>query len=194
MNETNKCEYIINLYTRNKNKINPNNTVGNELDYILTNITKQDNDIIYLYKFTTGNKYYVVNSDDPTIVSTDDIMFSLNISRGNTSMNIRALIDWGIVSKEYKPGDRKEYFISQKDIWELARQVAAERKKRELDPVMRILEQVSQAEGGQTEEGRELKKVTGDISKFVNSANSMLDRFVRADENWFYKSVIKLMK
>ncbi len=79
MNETNRCEYIINLYTKNKNKINPNNTVENELDYILTNITKQDNDIIYLYKFTTNNKYYVVNSNEPTIVPADDIMLFIFI-------------------------------------------------------------------------------------------------------------------
>jgi len=54
----------------------------------------------------------------PNPLSVDEIMSELKISRGNTSMNLRQLIDWGIVYKENKPGDRKEYFKSEKDVQE----------------------------------------------------------------------------
>ena len=53
-------------------------------------------------------------------ISMEDIMDELQISRGNASMNIRALMDWGIVYKEYKVGERREFFTAEKDLDELA--------------------------------------------------------------------------
>jgi len=47
-------------------------------------------------------------------LSIEEIMDELQISRGNTSMNIRALIDWGIVFKESKSGERKEFFTAER--------------------------------------------------------------------------------
>ncbi|MEQ8808221.1 MAG: helix-turn-helix domain-containing protein [Imperialibacter sp.] len=47
-------------------------------------------------------------------LSTEDIMEELQISRGNVNMNIRALMDWGIVQKEHKIGERKEFFSADK--------------------------------------------------------------------------------
>ena len=54
-------------------------------------------------------------------LSAEDVMAALKISRGSVNMNIRALIDWGIVEKELRIGERKEYFKAEKDILELAR-------------------------------------------------------------------------
>ena len=53
-------------------------------------------------------------SNEP--VSMEDIMDELQISRGNTSMNLKALMDWGIVYKEYKAGERREFFTAEKDL------------------------------------------------------------------------------
>src|SRR5262245_37020843 len=60
----------------------------------------------------------------PRPLSTEDIMEELLISRGNANMNVRALLDWGIISRVSVAGERKEYFKSEKDIWAMARQVA----------------------------------------------------------------------
>ena len=122
----------------------------------------------------------------PEPLSTEDIMEQLNISRGNANMNIRALIDWGIVHKVYKAGERKDFFTSEKDIWELARQVAGERKRRELDPVLKMLDQVAKVEEDQSKEVKEFKKVTREIEKFSHKAASTLDMFVKADQHWFF--------
>jgi DNA-binding transcriptional regulator GbsR (MarR family) len=65
----------------------------------------------------------------PQALSADDIMESLDISRGNANMNIRALIDWGLVYKENKNGERREYFIAEKDMWTVIRQIIIHRKK-----------------------------------------------------------------
>lgn len=70
---------------------------------------------------------------------TDDVMERLNISRGNTSMSLRALCDWGIIRRLHKRGDRKEYFESLTDVWEIFSLIAAERKRREMDPVLETI-------------------------------------------------------
>ena len=76
-------------------------------------------------------------SPDP--LTQDDVMAQLNISRGNVNMNIRDLIDWGLVDRVLIQGERKEYFTAEKDIWKVARQIIKERKKRELDPMMKLM-------------------------------------------------------
>jgi DNA-binding transcriptional regulator GbsR (MarR family) len=80
---------------------------------------------------------YVVG--DP--LCTDDVMERLNISRGNASMSLRALCDWGIVHRVHKRGERREYFESLSDVWELFSMIVAERKRREMDPVLETIRQ-----------------------------------------------------
>jgi DNA-binding transcriptional regulator GbsR (MarR family) len=58
-------------------------------------------------------------------------------------MNLRALMDWGIVYKEYKAGERREFFTAEKDLDELASKIVRERSKREIKPPLKILKEVS---------------------------------------------------
>ncbi|MBL9002169.1 MAG: ArsR family transcriptional regulator [Phycisphaerae bacterium] len=73
---------------------------------------------------------------------TDDIMERLDISRGNASMSLRALLDWGIVERAHKRGDRKEYFRSEQDVWAMFRAIVRERVKREVDPLLASLYEI----------------------------------------------------
>ncbi|MFZ1693694.1 MAG: MarR family transcriptional regulator, partial [Flavobacteriales bacterium] len=68
-------------------------------------------------------------------LSTEDVMEQLNISRGNANMNLRALIDWSLVRRVLKPGERREFFEAEKDVWKVATHITRERKKRELEPL-----------------------------------------------------------
>jgi DNA-binding transcriptional regulator GbsR (MarR family) len=72
-------------------------------------------------------------------MNTDEVMSALQISRGNASMTLRALLDWGIVSRVHRRGDRKEYFQAEQDVWKLFRTILRERKKREIDPLLEEL-------------------------------------------------------
>ncbi len=72
---------------------------------------------------------------------TDDVMERLNISRGNSSMSLRSLCDWGIIRRLHKRGERREYFESLGDVWEMFSIIAAERKRREMDPVLETIKQ-----------------------------------------------------
>jgi DNA-binding transcriptional regulator GbsR (MarR family) len=125
-------------------------------------------------------------------LSTEDIMQELQMSRGNVNMNIRALMDWGIVSKEHKIGERKEFFVAGKDIWELARQVSRERRRREIEPIIKVLSQVQDVSGDNQANVKEFKKVTGDLQDFSLKVDGLLDKFTKSDQNWFYKLLMKL--
>lgn len=64
----------------------------------------------------------------------------LRISRANVSMNIRELISWGVVHKIHLQGQRREFYRAEADVWTLFRRILAERKRRELDPTLGLLE------------------------------------------------------
>ena len=129
----------------------------------------------------------------PEALSADDIMEGLKISRGNANMNIRALIDWGLVYKELKPGERKEFFIAEKDMWKVVKNIITQRKKKELEPMLRVLDELSSVEGKDAET-EEFIKVIQDIKLFSNKADSTLDSLVKADSNWFVGTFLKMIK
>jgi HTH-type transcriptional regulator, glycine betaine synthesis regulator len=64
----------------------------------------------------------------------------LRISRGNVSMNLRELKAWGVVHKVHRPGERREFYRAEADVWILFRRILTERKRRELDPTLVVLE------------------------------------------------------
>jgi DNA-binding transcriptional regulator GbsR (MarR family) len=69
-------------------------------------------------------------------LTADEIMERLNISRGNVSMNLRALISWGVVHRQHRKGDRKQYFVAEEDPWRWFKNVVRERRKREVEPII----------------------------------------------------------
>src|SRR5438132_13569486 len=74
-------------------------------------------------------------------LSMDDIMARLKISRGNVSMNLSKLAEWGLIRRVHKRGDRRDYYESLRDVWEIFTLVAAQRKRREIDPILNTLRQ-----------------------------------------------------
>ncbi len=132
-------------------------------------------------------------SPDP--LNTDEIMEALHISRGSANMNIRALIDWGIIYKEYVPESRKDYFVAEKDILALARQVSIERRKREVAPILKTLKKVQIVQEGKAsdkEAVKEFKKVTGEINEFSQNIDKALQKFIMSDRNWLYRKLLKI--
>lgn len=128
-------------------------------------------------------------------LSTDDIMDELSISRGNANMNIRDLLEWNLVEKVIIAGDRKEYFAAEKDIWKAATHILHQRKKRELDPMIKTLNQVSVIDGDKKDpEIKAFTETIGSIKKFASQADKTLEIFVKAEESWFWGNFIKLLK
>ena len=131
----------------------------------------------------------------PEALTTEEIMESLSISRGNANMTVRDLINWGLVEKQHKPGERKEYFFADKDVWNIARQVAKERRKRELDPVIKILDELSKVQGDAKDPAfKTFNKSVTDINKLAKNVDKTLETMIKADESWFWGSVLKIFK
>jgi len=132
-------------------------------------------------------------SADP--MTQDDIMEELNISRGNTNMNIRELINWGLVERVILPGERKEYFSAEKDIWKVMRQIVKERKKRELEPMLKLLNQLEEVEGDKRDKNiKTFVETVSGIKRLGKQADKTLDVMIRAEENWFVSSLVKFFK
>ena len=129
----------------------------------------------------------------PEALSADEIMKELQISRGNANMNIRALIDWGLVYKELKTGERKEYFVAEKDIWIVFQNIITQRKKRELEPMLKVLDEISSVEGEELD-AEEFQNIIREIKLFSNKADSTLDRLVKSDSNWFIGTFMKMIR
>lgn len=131
----------------------------------------------------------------PEALSADEIMEELSISRGNANMNIRVLIEWGLVEKKIKSGERKEFFEAEKDIWKVFKQIAKERRKRELEPVFKILEEVREIEGNKNDKNvKQFVNTIEEIERFAKKADKTLETMIKADENWLLSSFMKLMK
>ncbi|MCU0431881.1 MAG: transcriptional regulator [Bacteroidia bacterium] len=131
----------------------------------------------------------------PDALSAEEIMEQLSISRGNANLNVRALIDWGLVQKELRPGERKEFFVAEKDIWKVFRQVAKERRKRELEPMLSALEALREVEVAKGDRNAKAFSDTVEgIYKLGTKADKTLDTMIKADENWFLGAIMKLMR
>jgi len=123
----------------------------------------------------------------------EKIRTELNISMGNANMNLRALIDWGLVSKELKTGERREFFVAEKDMWNVVRQVITQRKKRELEPLIKVLDEICHV-NGVCEQSEEFSKVIRDIKLFSSKADSALETLSRSESSWFVGTFMKMIR
>ncbi|MGM5631496.1 transcriptional regulator [Apibacter raozihei] len=127
------------------------------------------------------------------VLSTEEIMLELKISRGNANTNIRSLMDWGLVKKELIAGDRKEYFKAEKDALEMFKRIVKERKKRELESIIQTMDEL-QIIDDQSEEGKEFKKVIGDIHSVTKKSNRIIEIILKLDNHWLFERVVKILK
>lgn len=132
-------------------------------------------------------------SPDP--LTQDDVMEELDISRGNTNMNIRELINWGLVERVLLQGERKEYFTAEKDIWKVVKQIVKERKKRELEPMLQLLDKLEDVEGDKRDKHvKTFVDTVSSIKKIGKQADKTLDIMVKAEESWFVGNLLKFFK
>src|SRR3977135_3665557 len=83
----------------------------------------------------------------PRPVNAEEIASTLSVARSNVSTSLKELQGWGIVKRVHVLGDQRDHFESMKDVWEMFRVVLDERKKREFDPTMRMLQEcITEAE------------------------------------------------
>ncbi len=133
---------------------------------------------------------------------TDDVMERLNISRGNVSMSLRALCDWGIIRRFHRRGERREYFESLSDIWEMFSIIAAERKRREMDPVLETIKQCQQMLSEQSlgkaaardEDVKLTRQRLAGMEEFMAVTNKIFEQFVTNAKSGLNRVVRVLLK
>ncbi|MCL4149067.1 UNVERIFIED_CONTAM: hypothetical protein GTU68_045569 [Idotea baltica] len=130
----------------------------------------------------------------PKSLNADQIMEELKISRGNVNMNLRDLMSWGLINKQLLPGERKEYFLAEKDIWKVARQIAKERKRREVEPIIETMDEIKSQLKPDTDEKKEILKIIDDINQVTNFTNSTVQSVLKAEESWLINNFLKLFK
>ena len=134
--------------------------------------------------------------------STDDVMERLNISRGNASMSLRALCDWGIIRRMHKRGERREYFESLSDVWEMFSIIIAERKRREMDPVLETIRQcqqmLSESALGKAAAKQETVRITRErlagMEEFMAVSNKIFQQFISNARSGLSRVVRVLLK
>ncbi len=117
-------------------------------------------------------------------LTAEDIQHRLGISRGNVSMNIRTLVEWGLVRRVRKRGDRRDHYESLRDVWEMFTLLAAQRKRREIDPVIRTLQQCRDSltpealgrDAGEPQAREHFERVEG-LLTFLTTMERLAERF-----------------
>ena len=126
----------------------------------------------------------------PSPLNADDIVSALEVARSNVSTSLKELQGWGIVKLVHVRGDKRDHFESMKDVWELFRTVMDERKKREFDPTLRMLQEcVAEAEKDKAT-GEYAEDRLRELSKFFETTTAWYTLVRR----WPTPVLLKFMK
>ena len=125
----------------------------------------------------------------PQAMNTDELMSALSISRGNISMSLKSLVEWGLVHKVFKSGDRKDYYEAEKDMWIAMGRIVAERKRLELDPALRQLDRLRKIKDNSADPD-ELLAFNQSIGNVLEMAQTV-DNFLSTIENTKKLKLIK---
>ncbi len=124
----------------------------------------------------------------PSPLTLDDLVKQVNITKGAVSTNVRSLERLKIIHKQYKVGDRKDYYVAETDFWKMIKNILKEREKAEFDhalkSVERSLEMVKSLKSDSTE--MELAALYGErmqsIQVFFNKLDGLVATIIALDE------------
>lgn len=122
--------------------------------------------------------------------STDEVMEALQISRGNAHMQLKALVEWGVVHAVRQLGSRRIGYVAERDVWRIATAVAKQRRKRELQPILEM-GKLLRAHGAASRsmDDRALKATMREIVAFGRLMDKLLVETLKRDERWWERLV-----
>ena len=128
----------------------------------------------------------------PTPLSTDEVMEALAVSRGNANTNLRELVSWGLLRRTLRPGERRDFFEAEKDVWKIFCTVARERKRREIDPVLAALASCLElTKGLRGAKAKAFHAQLASVHEFVTTAGALLDRIAASEQSKVMPVLIK---
>lgn len=133
---------------------------------------------------------------------TDDVMEQLQVSRGNASTNLRALVDWGLIDRIHLRGDRKEYFVCRTDVWQMFETIVRQRRRREIEPIFETLAhcremvvgEESKLSDAQAGEAKTYLRRLDDMHSFLTAVGTMIDLLTKLGPKHIGKVSKMIMK
>lgn len=129
----------------------------------------------------------------PEAYSADRVQDELNISAGSANTNLRTLVEWQLIHKIDKEGCRKDFYEAEKDMWKIFSSIIVQRKKKELDPMISLLEELSNVEG-KCSGSKEFCKLVNDLRVFSERADKALDNLCSTQSKWLINGMMKVMR
>jgi len=113
----------------------------------------------------------------PSSMCTDEVMEELSVSRGNAHTNLKELVNWGLIRMIVVKGDRRDFYEAEKDVWQIFTIIARERKRREIEPTVALLNKCAEeTKGLKGEDAKSFHKQIKELEDFVVFASKMSDR------------------
>ena len=112
----------------------------------------------------------------PEPLRADQIVDALSVARSNVSTSIRELQSYGMVRMTHVLGDRRDYFESLHDVWELFRVIFEQRKQRELNPTLAMLRDCAEAVDAEEDTDPVTKERIRDMLDFVESTSDWYEQ------------------
>ena len=113
----------------------------------------------------------------PRPLTAEEIAATLSVARSNVSTSLRELQGWGIVRVAHVLGDRRDYFESMREVWEMFRIILEERKRREVDPTLSVLRECVSALEKARPADAEAKQRLGDLLEFMETMDAAYREF-----------------
>ncbi|MCS7036897.1 MAG: transcriptional regulator [Saprospiraceae bacterium] len=110
----------------------------------------------------------------PEPLTAEEVQQQLGISVGSANTNLRKLVEWELISKKNLPGERRERFEAEKNMWVMVQKIIAHRKEKELEPVLAELQTLSQVRG-ECKGAQCFQKVVSEMCTFSRQADRFLD-------------------
>lgn len=106
-------------------------------------------------------------SDTP--IHAEQIVDTLGLARSNVSTALKELLSYAIVRRGHVEGDRRDHFVAETDLWEMLLRIAAERKRREIDPTIQLLRQLSERLAADPDAPPQLRERVGRMHEFIST-------------------------
>ena len=131
----------------------------------------------------------------PDPQNTDDVMSALQISRGNAHANITELCDWGLLRKVALPGDRKDYYEAEKDVWRVVQCITHARKRKELEPVLQTLDAcLEQTRGLKGAEAKAFRSQLRELQRFAQMGDRVMERVTQGASSRILPWILRFLK
>lgn len=108
-------------------------------------------------------------------LSLDEIAERLRISKGNASMSLRELRTFGVVRQVETPGDRRDFYVTEPDVWTMFFRILRERKRREFDPALEAIHRLLERPGARGEVRGRLEQ----MADLLTTVEGVVSRFLK---------------